>query len=88
MSGQPPGGAGLPASRPTTNGNPNGGMPMAPQQRGSEISGGSSNSGQSGTMSQQNLNGIVWQILNLDCSALSVFPKALYPCILFPSSSA
>lgn len=61
MSGQPSGNAGNAPSRPTTNGNSNGGISHLPQQRSNDAqAGGTSSSGaQNGSMSQQNLNGIV-----------------------------
>lgn len=65
MSGQQSGSAGISAPRPTTNGNTNGGMVMAmpPQQRTNEGQIGGNGTGQNGGMSQQNLNGIVREII-------------------------
>ena len=54
---------------------------MASQQRGgSEISGGSSNSGQSGSMSQQNLNGIVCKIFPFKSSQWATFIPFILLC--------
>lgn len=61
MSGQPPGNVGVAASRPTTNGNSNGGMSMVSQQRSNDSPAGppTASVAQNGSMSQANLNNIV-----------------------------
>ena len=65
MSGQPPGNAGVAASRPTTNGNSNGGMSMVSQQRSNDSPAGppTASVAQNGSMSQANLNNIVRPII-------------------------
>lgn len=67
MSGQPSGNAGVATSRPTTNGNSNGGMSMVSQQRSNDSSAGPSTASvaQNGSMSQANLNNIVRPIISL-----------------------
>jgi hypothetical protein len=70
MSGQQPGSSSISVSRPTTNGNTNGGMGMAmpPQQRPNDGQIGGNGPGQNGGMSQQNLNGIVRQTVFISIS--------------------
>lgn len=69
MSGQPPGNnAGIAASRPTTNGNSNGGMSMVSQQRSNDPPAAgppTASVAQNGSMSQANLNNIVRPIISL-----------------------
>lgn len=67
MSGQPSGNTGVATSRPTTNGNSNGGMSMVSQQRSNDSSAGPSTASvaQNGSMSQANLNNIVRPIISL-----------------------
>ena len=70
MSGQPPNNAaGMGPSRPTVNGNSNGGMSIVSQQRSDQVGG---NTAQNGGLSQQNLNNIVRLISLLNKSVICV----------------